>query len=107
MGKAALGLGQGGVAGEGLLQPVSAQASAHAPPSSASASIRIWPTTSSACTARSSRSSRTRAGSTCPSVLVTGPQRRIFKRAYITKILSERRKDEGLLRRMKRLSGLT
>ena len=41
-----------------------------------------------------------------PDVLTTGPQRRAFKRAYIAKILSERRKDEGLLRRMKRLSGL-
>jgi hypothetical protein len=41
-----------------------------------------------------------------PTVLVTGRQRRIFKRAYIEKILSERRKDEGLLRRMKQLSGI-
>ena len=41
-----------------------------------------------------------------PTVLTTGLQRRIFKRAYITKILSERRKDEGLLRRMKQVSGL-
>jgi hypothetical protein len=40
-----------------------------------------------------------------PTVLVTGRQRRIFKRAYIEKILSEQRKDEGLLRRMKALSG--
>jgi hypothetical protein len=34
-------------------------------------------------------------------------QRTRFKRAFIEKILSERRKDEGLLRRMKALSGLT
>ena len=40
-----------------------------------------------------------------PTVLVTGRQRRIFKRAYIEKILSEQHKDEGLLRRMKALSG--
>jgi hypothetical protein len=41
-----------------------------------------------------------------PTVLETGPERRRFKRAYIEKILSERRKDEGLLRRMKAMSGL-
>ena len=41
-----------------------------------------------------------------PEMLITGAQRRVFKRAYVTKILSERRKDEGLLKRMKRLSGL-
>jgi hypothetical protein len=38
-------------------------------------------------------------------VLETAPQRRAFKRAYITKILSERRKDEALLQRMKTISG--
>ena len=41
-----------------------------------------------------------------PTVLEDVGQRRRFKRAYIEKILSERRKDEGLLRRMKKLSGL-
>jgi hypothetical protein len=41
-----------------------------------------------------------------PTVLENAGQRRRFKRAYIEKILSERRKDEGLLRRMKKLSGL-
>ena len=76
------------------------------PRSTGSASIPTWPTTSSACIARSSRSSRTRGGNTCPTVVRTGPQRQAFKRAYITKILSERRKDEGLLRRMKALSAL-
>src|SRR5262249_50738417 len=38
-------------------------------------------------------------------VVRTDAQRAAFKRAYICKILSERRKDEGLLRRMKRRSG--
>ena len=41
-----------------------------------------------------------------PTVLENARQRRRFKRAYMEKILSERRKDEGLLRRMKKMSGL-
>jgi hypothetical protein len=41
-----------------------------------------------------------------PEILQTAPQRAAFKRAYISKILAESRKDEALLQRMKQLSGL-
>ena len=50
------------------------------------------------------RKMRSKGWAYVPTFLTTGRQRRIFKRAYIEKILSERRKDEGLLRRMKQLS---
>ncbi|GIW41920.1 MAG: hypothetical protein KatS3mg076_2497 [Candidatus Binatia bacterium] len=40
-----------------------------------------------------------------PSVLANAEQRLAFRRAYISKILSESRKDEALLRRMKSLAG--
>jgi hypothetical protein len=65
MGKRALGLGQGGVAGEGLID--SAMTPRRPPLSVAFERLGvdpISPTTSSSSTPRSSRSSRTRAGST-------------------------------------------
>jgi hypothetical protein len=105
LGKRALGLGQGGVAGEGLIE---AQGAAHplaraferlgADPDLADYFFRLH--------REIEPFEQDEGWEYVPSVVVTAPQRRAFKRAYIAKILSERRKDEGLLRRMKRLSGL-
>jgi pyrroloquinoline quinone (PQQ) biosynthesis protein C len=105
MGKRALGLGQGGAAGEGLLQPITSKHPLTAAferlgvnPDLADYFFRLH---------REIEPFEQEEGwEYVPEVLQTGLQRRIFKRAYITKILSERRKDEGLLRRMKQLSGL-
>ena len=105
MGKRALGLGQGGAAGEGLLQATSAK---H-PLAAAFERLGVDPDLADYFF-RLHREiepfEQDEGWEYAPEVLVTGQQRRVFKRAYITKILSERRKDEGLLRRMKRLSGL-
>jgi pyrroloquinoline quinone (PQQ) biosynthesis protein C len=105
MGKRALGLGQGGAAGEGLLQPVTAK---H-PLSTAFERLGVQPDLADYFF-RLHREiepfEQEEGWEYVPEALTTGPQRRIFKRAYITKILSERRKDEGLLKRMRRLSGL-
>jgi hypothetical protein len=105
MGKRALGLGQGGAASEGLLQPVTTK---H-PLSAAFERLGVEPDLADYFF-RLHREiepfEQDEGWEYAPEVLTTGPQRRAFKRAYITKILSERRKDEGLLKRMKRLSGL-
>ena len=105
MGKRALGLGQGGAAGEGLLQPITTK---H-PLSTAFERLGVEPDLADYFF-RLHREiepfEQDEGWEYVPEVLTTGPQRRIFKRAYISKILSERRKDEGLLKRMKRLSGL-
>ncbi len=107
MGKAALGLGQGGVAGEGLLQPVTAQT--QNPLAAAFERLGVDPDLADYFF-RLHREiepfEQDEGWEYVPEVVRTGTQRQAFKRAYITKILSERRKDEGLLRRMKRLSGL-
>lgn len=104
MGKRALGLGQGGVAGEGLIA-----AGAQNPLSVAFQRLGVDPDLADYFF-RLHREiepfEQDEGWEYVPEVLVTGLQRRAFKRAYITKILSERRKDEGLLNRMKRLSGL-
>ncbi len=104
LGKAALGLGQGGVAGEGLIE-----ASAKNPLSAAFQRLGVDPDLADYFF-RLHREiepfEQDEGWEYVPAVLTTGRQRRIFKRAYITKILSERRKDEGLLKRMKNLSGL-
>jgi hypothetical protein len=105
MGKAALGLGQGGVAGEGLIQP----AATRNPLSVAFERLGIEPDLADYFF-RLHREiepfEQDEGWEYVPEVVRTPAQRQAFKRAYITKILSERRKDEGLLRRMKRLSGL-
>ena len=105
MGKRALGLGQGGAAGEGLLQPITTK---H-PLTAAFERLGVQPDLADYFF-RLHREiepfEQDEGWEYVPEVLTTGPQRRAFKRAYIAKILSERRKDEGLLRRMKRLSGL-
>jgi len=104
MGKAALGLGQGGVVGEGLIQP-----NAQNPLTAAFQRLGVDSDLADYFF-RLHREiepfEQDEGWEYVPEILVTGQQRRIFKRAYITKILSERRKDEGLLNRMKRLSGL-
>jgi len=105
MGKRALGLGQGGAAGEGLLQ----QTTAKHPLSAAFERLGVDPDLADYFF-RLHREiepfEQDEGWEYVPELLITAPQRRRFKRAYITKILSERRKDEGLLRRMKKLSGL-
>jgi pyrroloquinoline quinone (PQQ) biosynthesis protein C len=104
MGKRALGLGQGGVAGEGLIE-----SSAKNTLSLAFERLGIDADLAEYFF-RLHREiepfEQDEGWEYVPEVLATGVQRRIFKRAYITKILSERRKDEGLLKRMKQLSGL-
>jgi hypothetical protein len=104
LGKGAMGLGQGGVAGEGLLE----QHAKH-PLTLAFQRLGIDPDLAEYFF-RLHREiepfEQDEGWAYVPTVLVTGRQRRIFKRAYIEKILSERRKDEGLLRRMKQLSGI-
>jgi len=104
MGKRALGLGQGGVAGEGLIESSTKNTlSAAFQRLGIDADLADY-------FFRLHREiepfEQDEGWEYVPEVLTTGAQRRAFKRAYITKILSERRKDEGLLRRMKKLSGL-
>jgi pyrroloquinoline quinone (PQQ) biosynthesis protein C len=105
MGKRALGLGQGGAAGEGLLQPTTSK---H-PLAAAFERLRVDPDLADYFF-RLHREiepfEQDEGWEYVPEVVITPAQRRAFKRAYITKILSEGRKDEALLRRMKRLSGL-
>ena len=101
MGKAGLGLGQGGVAGEGLLQehkknPLTvALERLGLDPDLADYFFRLH--------REIEPFEQDEGWEYVPTLLTTARQREIFKRAYITKILSERRKDEGLLRRMKDL----
>jgi pyrroloquinoline quinone (PQQ) biosynthesis protein C len=106
MGKRALGLGQGGAAGEGLLLPMPGK---H-PLSAAFERLGVDPDLADYFF-RLHREiepfEQDEGWEYVPEILTTAPQRQKFKRAYITKILSESRKDEGLLRRMKRLSGMT
>jgi pyrroloquinoline quinone (PQQ) biosynthesis protein C len=103
MGKGAHGLGQGGVAGEGLIE----QQSASSPLVKAFQRLGIDPDLADYFF-RLHREiepfEQDEGWAYVPTFLTTGRQRRLFKRAYIEKILSERRKDEGLLRRMKQLS---
>lgn len=103
LGKGAMGLGQGGVAGEGLLEQ-----HAKNPLTVAFQRLGVDPDLADYFF-RLHREiepfEQDEGWEYVPTVLVTGRQRRLFKRAYIEKILSERRKDEGLLRRMKKLSG--
>jgi pyrroloquinoline quinone (PQQ) biosynthesis protein C len=104
LGKRALGLGQGGVAGEGLIEAKGAHPLARAferlgiDPDLADYFFRLH--------REIEPFEQDEGWEYVPTVLETAPQRRAFKRAYITKILSERRKDEALLRRMKALSGV-
>ncbi len=104
MGKRALGLGQGGAAGEGLLLPKPGK---H-PLTAAFERLGVDPDLADyffKLHREIEPFEQDEGWEYVSEVLVTGHQRRLFKRAYVTKILSERRKDEGLLKRMKRLSG--
>jgi pyrroloquinoline quinone (PQQ) biosynthesis protein C len=104
LGKGAMGLGQGGVAGEGLIET-----SDRNPLAAAFQRLGVNPDLAEYFF-RLHREiepfEQDEGWEYVPTVLTSSPQRRSFKRAYISKILSERRKDEGLLRRMKKLSGL-
>jgi pyrroloquinoline quinone (PQQ) biosynthesis protein C len=107
MGKRALGLGQGGVAGEGLIND--AMTPRRPPLSVAFERLGVDPDLADyffKLHAEIEPFEQDEGWEYVPTVLHDGGQRRRFKRAYIEKILSERRKDEGLLRRMKTLSGL-
>jgi pyrroloquinoline quinone (PQQ) biosynthesis protein C len=107
MGKRALGLGQGGVAGEGLIE--SAGTPRRPPLSAAFERLGVNPDLADyffKLHAEIEPFEQDEGWEYVPNVLTTGIERRRFKRAYMEKILSERRKDEGLLRRMKTLSGL-
>jgi hypothetical protein len=104
MGKRALGLGQGGVAGEGLIE--SAMTPRRPPLSAAFERLGVDPDLADyffKLHAEIEPFEQDEGWEYVPTVLRNGEQRRRFKRAYIEKILSERRKDEGLLRRMKKL----
>jgi pyrroloquinoline quinone (PQQ) biosynthesis protein C len=106
MGKRALGLGQGGVAGEGLID--AAMTPRRPPLSVAFERLGVNPDLADyffKLHAEIEPFEQDEGWEYVPTVLRDGAQRRRFKRAYIEKILSERRKDEGLLRRMKALSG--
>jgi hypothetical protein len=107
MGKRALGLGQGGVAGEGLID--AAMTPRRPPLSAAFERLGVDPDLADyffKLHAEIEPFEQDEGWEYVPTVVRDGPQRRRFKRAYIEKILSERRKDEGLLRRMKKLSAL-
>ena len=107
MGKRALGLGQGGVAGEGLIND--AMTPRRPPLSVAFERLGVDPDLADyffKLHAEIEPFEQDEGWEYVPTVLHDAGQRRRFKRAYIEKILSERRKDEGLLRRMKKLSGL-
>jgi hypothetical protein len=106
LGKAAMGLGQGGVAGEGLIE---AGGRRENPLSAAFERLGVDPDLADyffRLHHEIEPFEQDEGWEYVPTVVTTAPQRQAFKRAYITKILSERRKDEGLLRRMKRLSGI-
>lgn len=105
LGKRALGLGQGGAAGEGLLQHVPGK---H-PLGVAFERLGI-PADLADYFFRLHREiepfEQAEGWEYVPEVIRTPLQRQAFKRAYMVKILSESRKDEALLRRMKQLSGV-
>jgi pyrroloquinoline quinone (PQQ) biosynthesis protein C len=107
MGKRALGLGQGGVAGEGL---INAAMSPRRPPISlAFERMGVEPDLADyffKLHAEIEPFEQDEGWEYVPTVVRNADQRRRFKRAYVEKILSERGKDAGLLRRMKKLSGL-
>jgi len=106
MGKAALGLGQGGVAGEGLLQV----APGRHPLAAAFERLGVNPDLAEyffRLHQEIEPFEQDEGWEYVAEVVRTPEERARFKRAYIAKILSERRKDEALLRRMKALSGLT
>jgi pyrroloquinoline quinone (PQQ) biosynthesis protein C len=102
MGKAALGLGQGGVAGEGLIDP----GRQRPPLAAAFERLGIDPDLAEYFF-RLHREiepfEQDEGWEYVPIVIGRPEQFGPFKRAYMAKILSERRKDEGLLRRMKQL----
>ncbi|HWP65900.1 MAG TPA: hypothetical protein VNO26_08320 [Candidatus Limnocylindria bacterium] len=104
MGKAALGLGQGGVAGEGLIDP-----SRQRPPLAAAFERLGVDPDLAEYFFRLHREiepfEQDEGWEYVPTVINHPEQFGPFKRAYMAKILSERRKDEALLRRMKQLSG--
>jgi pyrroloquinoline quinone (PQQ) biosynthesis protein C len=107
MGKRALGLGQGGVAGEGLI--VDASTPRRPPLSVAFERLGVNPDLADyffKLHAEIEPFEQDEGWEYVPTVLRNAEQRRRFKRAYMEKILSERRKDWGLLRRMKARSGL-
>lgn len=105
LGKRALGIGQGGAAGEGLLE---------ARPGKHPLTLALERLGLDADLAdyffRLHREiepfEQEEGWEYVPEVVHTHEQRQRFKRAYIEKILAESRKDEALLRRMKLLSGL-
>jgi hypothetical protein len=103
LGKGAHGLGQGGVVGEGLVQPSTAKS----PLVGAFQRLGIDPDLADYFF-RLHREiepfEQDEGWEYVPTFIVSPRQRRLFTRAYMEKILSERRKDEGLLRRMKALS---
>lgn len=105
LGKRALGLGQGGAAGEGLLEHTPGR---H-PLAVAFERLGIRPDLADYFF-RLHREiepfEQEEGWDYVPEILQTAPQRAAFKRAYISKILAESRKDEALLQRMKQLSGL-
>jgi len=105
LGKRALGIGQGGAAGEGLLQP---QPGRH-PLTQALERLGLNADLADYFF-RLHREiepfEQEEGWEYVPEVVRTGEQRQRFKRAYIEKILAEARKDEALLQRMKKLSGL-
>lgn len=104
MGKRALGLGQGGVAGEGLID--AAMTPRRPPLSAAFERLGVNPDLADyffKLHAEIEPFEQDEGWEYVPAVLVNAEQRARFKRAYIEKILSERRKDDGLLRRMKAL----
>ena len=102
MGKAALGLGQGGAAGEGLLQ-------AHTKNPLSAAFERLGIDADLAdYFFRLHREiepfEQDEGWAYVPTILTNSSDYPRFKRAYISKILAESHKDAGLLRRMKQLS---
>lgn len=103
MGKAALGLGQGGAAGEGLLQArttknplVAAFEQLGIDPDLADYFFRLH--------REIEPFEQDEGWEYVPTILTNASDYPRFKRAYISKILAESRKDEGLLRRMQQLS---
>lgn len=101
MGKAALGLGQGGAAGEGLLQ-------AHKKNPLTAAFERLGVDADLAdyffrLHHEIEPFEQDEGWAYVPSILTNPDDYPRFKRAYITKILAESRKDAGLVRRMKQL----
>ncbi|MCX8071484.1 MAG: hypothetical protein N3C12_03380 [Candidatus Binatia bacterium] len=105
LGKRALGIGQGGAAGEGLLE---AKPGRH-PLTQALERLGLDADLADyffQLHREIEPFEQEEGWEYVPEVVQTHEQRQRFKRAYIEKILAESRKDEALLRRMKQLSGL-